>query len=50
MQNLIIHDTDRCDGCGTCVGSCPQLVYSQSAEKAIPDIAAPARCFGCLWA
>jgi flavin-dependent dehydrogenase/NAD-dependent dihydropyrimidine dehydrogenase PreA subunit len=48
MNNAIQLDRERCTGCGICAKICPQIVFSQKAPKAIPEIAVPERCFGCL--
>ncbi|MBI5500272.1 MAG: 4Fe-4S binding protein [Deltaproteobacteria bacterium] len=48
MNNVIVRDDARCDGCGACVRNCPQLVYEQAKPKTTPAIATPERCFGCL--
>lgn len=48
MSNDIVIDRQRCDGCGNCVKTCPQIVYTQAAEKAIPEAMSSTRCFGCM--
>lgn len=48
MQNQIVRDRETCDGCGVCVNTCPQLVFTQKEKKAVPDVAHPDRCMGCL--
>ena len=38
MDNVIVRDDARCDGCGACVRNCPQLVYEQAKPKTTPAI------------
>ncbi len=48
MCNHIQHDPQRCNGCGVCVKTCPQMVFVSSGRGEPPEIAHPGRCFGCM--
>jgi flavin-dependent dehydrogenase/NAD-dependent dihydropyrimidine dehydrogenase PreA subunit len=47
MHNQIDLQTERCDGCGRCVRTCPQFVFEKTDGKQM-RVAHPDRCFGCL--
>jgi len=48
ISNAIIFDKSKCNGCGVCVLNCPEIVFQQQREKAIPAVAHPNRCMGCM--
>jgi flavin-dependent dehydrogenase/ferredoxin len=48
MPNVIRLDPNLCDGCGLCVRTCPELVYTQEAQRDPAVVNFPERCIGCL--
>jgi len=43
----IINDPKNCDGCGTCVKVCPQLILALDEDKKV-QVTDEARCMGCF--
>ncbi|MDX9720185.1 MAG: NAD(P)/FAD-dependent oxidoreductase [Myxococcota bacterium] len=46
FENAVLLDTERCNGCGACVRTCPQMVFESDPPKV--RLAHPQRCFGCM--
>lgn len=47
-QNVVVFDAERCNGCGLCAQTCPELVYEHPGEREKVRVKAPERCIGCL--
>jgi len=43
---MVTVDKNKCDGCGTCVDSCPQQVFKLEGEKSEP--VNMSECINCL--
>jgi 2-oxoglutarate ferredoxin oxidoreductase subunit delta len=48
LRNVVLLDAERCNACGICVKTCPELVFEQPEKLGEVTIAHPARCVGCL--
>jgi adenylylsulfate reductase, subunit B len=48
MPAAILYDASKCNGCGLCVRTCPEMVYTQEEPYGVATLSFPERCFGCL--
>jgi NAD-dependent dihydropyrimidine dehydrogenase PreA subunit len=45
LENTLIYDPVKCNGCGMCVDVCPHAVFTMNGRKAI--LARPSACMEC---
>lgn len=48
MPNAVLLDPAKCNACGLCVRTCPELVFTQDAPDRPAEVSFPERCLGCL--
>jgi NAD-dependent dihydropyrimidine dehydrogenase PreA subunit len=45
LENTLVYNPERCNGCATCVAVCPHAVFAMDGRKAV--LARPSACMEC---